>query len=250
MVPRRPAARRRAEREAQADLAEARKGLAATSRRLAAAGQIMIAQRRETLDRLDRLRQTLGHTETLRRGFAIVRSRDGLVTSASAAAGEPWLDIEFRDGQVRAVPAPSGGPADGTGVPVPVVPSAPPESPPGNAGPDAGDTVPGRGDTAQGRKRVGQGRGSAVGAQGRPAPESGPAASGNGKDVPGRAAAAPKGGRVPERGAATAGDGNGVPADGAAVPRGDAVPQAADPPASAPRRRAKAPSPPGQGSLF
>ena len=78
--------------------------------------------RAQALERLDRLRQTLGHTETLRRGFAVIRGPEGqVVTSAVPAATLARVTIEFHDGQVLARPeqpgeatAP-GGPAKGRG---------------------------------------------------------------------------------------------------------------------------------------
>ncbi|MEM9580232.1 MAG: exodeoxyribonuclease VII large subunit, partial [Pseudomonadota bacterium] len=53
------------------------------------------------LDALDRLRETLGYTATLERGFAVVRSGDGdVVTRYENAKGLPALEIEFADGKL------------------------------------------------------------------------------------------------------------------------------------------------------
>lgn len=38
-----------------------------------AAAERLLPPRRERLDRLDRLRQTLGYKETLKRGYAVIR---------------------------------------------------------------------------------------------------------------------------------------------------------------------------------
>lgn len=46
------------------------------------------------------MRQTLGYTETLRRGYAVVRSGEALVTTAEAARAAQALEIEFADGRV------------------------------------------------------------------------------------------------------------------------------------------------------
>ena len=74
------------------------------ARRLAALAPRLTAERRGQLEALDRLRQTLGHTETLRRGFAIVRGPEGLVTSAAVAGKAASLELEFHDGRVRVHP--------------------------------------------------------------------------------------------------------------------------------------------------
>ncbi|TRW97778.1 exodeoxyribonuclease VII large subunit [Paracoccus sp. M683] len=78
--------------------------LAALTRRLTIAPQRAIATRREALARLDRTRLTLGYTETLKRGFAVIHGPKGLITSAEAAAQTPRFDIQFADGRVTARP--------------------------------------------------------------------------------------------------------------------------------------------------
>ncbi|MCE5974632.1 exodeoxyribonuclease VII large subunit [Sinirhodobacter sp. WL0062] len=57
----------------------------------------------ERLERLDRMRQTLGYRETLRRGYAVVRAGDDVVTSKAAAATHAALEIEFHDGRLPVV---------------------------------------------------------------------------------------------------------------------------------------------------
>src|SRR5690606_27480440 len=85
---------RRSQLDASARLAEA-------GRRLDALAPKLTAERRAALESLDRLRQTLGHAETLKRGFAIVRGPEGqLLTSAAAAASAAALELEFHDGRV------------------------------------------------------------------------------------------------------------------------------------------------------
>ncbi|MBK5946751.1 exodeoxyribonuclease VII large subunit [Rhodobacter veldkampii DSM 11550] len=81
-----------------------RAALVALAERLAAAPQARLAALSERLDRLDRMRLTLGYTETLRRGYAVVRGAGGLVSSASAAAAAAALEIEFHDGRLPVVP--------------------------------------------------------------------------------------------------------------------------------------------------
>ncbi len=78
--------------------------LADLKRRLDAAPKRGIQQRREALLRLDRTRLTLGYTETLKRGFAVVHGPNGLITSAEVAAQIPRFEIEFADGRTPARP--------------------------------------------------------------------------------------------------------------------------------------------------
>ncbi|MCW1919822.1 exodeoxyribonuclease VII large subunit [Rhodobacter sp. KR11] len=56
------------------------------------------------LDALNRTRQTLGHAETLARGFAILRVDGHVVTSAQTAARAPTLEIELHDGRLTVHP--------------------------------------------------------------------------------------------------------------------------------------------------
>ncbi len=49
---------------------------------------------------LERMRQTLGYTETLKRGYAVVRGDGHVVTSQVAAAKAKALEIEFADGRL------------------------------------------------------------------------------------------------------------------------------------------------------
>ena len=65
------------------------------TRRLVAAASRILPPRRERLERTDRLRQTLGYNETLRRGFAIIRGPEGLITSSAEATRLPRFEIEF-----------------------------------------------------------------------------------------------------------------------------------------------------------
>ncbi|MCV6595704.1 MAG: exodeoxyribonuclease VII large subunit [Mangrovicoccus sp.] len=84
----------------------------------AMAGQLRL--RRDRLEAVDRLRATLGYTETLRRGFAVIRAGDEVITTKAEAARRPALEIEFADGRLalgQASPArkrKSGGAAQGS----------------------------------------------------------------------------------------------------------------------------------------
>jgi exodeoxyribonuclease VII large subunit len=96
-----------------------RTALTTMAERLVAAPRARLDQLSERLQRLERMRLTLGYRETLSRGFAVVRGTQGLVTGAEAAAAASSLEIEFHDGRVTVVPQ-SGG------APVPPTPQAAP----------------------------------------------------------------------------------------------------------------------------
>ena len=91
-------------RDTARDAARHRRDLEALSRRLAQAEAARLAALADRLAHLDRTRQTLGYTETLRRGFAVVRAEGAVVTTRAAAEAAPALEIEFADGRL-AVPA-------------------------------------------------------------------------------------------------------------------------------------------------
>lgn len=63
-----------------------------------------VRRRRDSLDSLDRLRQTLGYKETLGRGYAVIRSGDGVLTTKASAATHAGLEIEFADGRLGVTP--------------------------------------------------------------------------------------------------------------------------------------------------
>lgn len=115
-------ARTRSLTDAARDLARGKDRIAAMAQRLAAQSSRIIPARREALDRLDRLRQTLGYQETLRRGYAVVRGPNGVLTTAAETARTPQFDIEFADGRVTARPdtppaRPARKPKDSKGQP-------------------------------------------------------------------------------------------------------------------------------------
>jgi len=90
--------------------------------RLDAAADRRMADSRRALDAVERLRQTLGYTATLRRGFAVVRAGGAVITTASAAAqATAPLEIEFADGVHTAGAPPrgatkKGAPPEGQGT--------------------------------------------------------------------------------------------------------------------------------------
>lgn len=90
----------RAGREAAREQEKHRLALAALAARLAAAPPARLAALRGQLEGLDRLRQTLGYRETLKRGYAVVRGDGAVVTGKAAAEQAAVLEIEFHDGRM------------------------------------------------------------------------------------------------------------------------------------------------------
>ncbi|PUB18822.1 exodeoxyribonuclease VII large subunit [Yoonia sediminilitoris] len=69
-------------------------------RRLSERAARQQAERIARLDALDRLRETLGYVETLKRGYAVVRGDGAVVTGKAAASKAATLEIEFSDGRL------------------------------------------------------------------------------------------------------------------------------------------------------
>ena len=74
--------------------------LEAQLRRLSDRATRQQAERAARLEALDRLRETLGYVETLKRGYAVVRGDGAVVTGKNAAQAAKSLEIEFADGRV------------------------------------------------------------------------------------------------------------------------------------------------------
>ncbi|MCP3969567.1 MAG: exodeoxyribonuclease VII large subunit [Rhodobacteraceae bacterium] len=83
------------------DLTRRRDGFEALSARLTISATSQVNSWGRRLDALERLRQSLGYTETLRRGYAVVRGDGAVVTSKSRAEHAAALEIEFTDGRLR-----------------------------------------------------------------------------------------------------------------------------------------------------
>lgn len=105
--------------DAERDLKRGRDQLAQLTARLDALPPAQIARHRQRLDALDRMRQTLGYAETLKRGFAVVRGDGQVVTSKSAAEKAAVIEVEFADGRVtlgaKAKPKKAGEASGGQG---------------------------------------------------------------------------------------------------------------------------------------
>ena len=84
----------------QSDLARKRNDFDRLTRRLSQAATAEHEGRRSRLDALDRLRETLGYKETLKRGYAVVRGDGAVVTSKASASAASALEIEFSDGRL------------------------------------------------------------------------------------------------------------------------------------------------------
>ena len=61
---------------------------------------LVTAAHRDRLDALERIRQTLGYTETLKRGYVVMRGDGEVVTTKKAAAKAGVLEVEFADGRM------------------------------------------------------------------------------------------------------------------------------------------------------
>ena len=90
---------RLAARQPRDGVAARRTEMARIAQRLSAAGQRQIEAWERRVTALDRLRETLGYRETLKRGYAVVRGDGGLVTTQTAAREAGSLEIEFADGR-------------------------------------------------------------------------------------------------------------------------------------------------------
>lgn len=101
-----------------------RERLARVSRQFADAARRLEDTRRARVEALDRLRETLGYKETLKRGYAVVRGDGALVTGTKAARAAGELELEFADGKLVIG---SGGGGGGGSKPKKPAPKAPPE---------------------------------------------------------------------------------------------------------------------------
>ncbi len=79
-------------------------GLRTNATRFAQVAETSVARRRDQLAGLDRLRQTLGYTQTLARGYAVIRSGEAVLTQKAEAEAHPALEIEFSDGRMGVTP--------------------------------------------------------------------------------------------------------------------------------------------------
>ena len=84
----------------QRDIQRKNSDLDRLTQRLATAATGQIGDWAARLDGLERLRHSLGYTQTLKRGFAVVRGDGAVVTRKAAAQTAAALEIEFADGRL------------------------------------------------------------------------------------------------------------------------------------------------------
>ena len=84
----------------QARVDRQRERLDGMLRRLSDRATRQQAERLVRLEALDRLRETLGYVETLKRGYAVVRGDGAVVTDVAGAQAARDLEVEFADGRV------------------------------------------------------------------------------------------------------------------------------------------------------
>ncbi|MBV8167085.1 MAG: exodeoxyribonuclease VII large subunit, partial [Alphaproteobacteria bacterium] len=96
----------------QDEVTRHRDALARFEARLARDGALAIDQRRQRLDALTRVLETLSYKNTLARGYAAVREARGraVLTAGETAAGQA-LELEFRDGRLGVAVTSKGKPA-------------------------------------------------------------------------------------------------------------------------------------------
>ena len=102
------------------DVTRKRTDLNRLSDRLMRAGTVNNDRLRARLETLNRMRNSLGYEETLKRSYAVVWDGDAVVTTAARAAEASDLQIQFADGKMSV--------GDG-GAPVPPAPAAPKPAP-------------------------------------------------------------------------------------------------------------------------
>jgi len=85
----------------------ATKDLSTVVARLAQVSKSQLERERARYTALDRMHETLGYKETLKRGYAVVRGDGAVVTTAKAAKSANVLEVEFADGTMT----PAGKPA-------------------------------------------------------------------------------------------------------------------------------------------
>lgn len=92
-------------RPLQSELARQRQEMSRRSQRLSELGTRQIKALKDQVASLDRVLQTVGYEATLKRGFAVVRAGDAVISSQKAAAKQPHLEIQFADGRLAVSPS-------------------------------------------------------------------------------------------------------------------------------------------------
>ncbi|MGA0927304.1 MAG: exodeoxyribonuclease VII large subunit, partial [Burkholderiaceae bacterium] len=63
-----------------------------------------IADAQQKLNALERMRQSLGYMATLKRGYAVLRSETGLITTTAALRTASEVEVELADGKAQVKP--------------------------------------------------------------------------------------------------------------------------------------------------
>jgi exodeoxyribonuclease VII large subunit len=106
-------------RDSSQDCLRRRGEIGQLAARQAAAMRQRLDKLSERLASLDRMRLTLGYTETLRRGYAVVRGEGGVLTTRAAAEAAVTFEIEFQDGRLPATSGDAPKPKKPKGDPPP-----------------------------------------------------------------------------------------------------------------------------------
>ncbi|MBO9478123.1 exodeoxyribonuclease VII large subunit [Shimia sp. R11_0] len=113
------------------DIRQKKDKLQSTVQRLQFLGERQTSKLRGQLDSLAGLAEAYSYTNTLQRGFALVRGDGGLVKTAEAARAAQVLELEFADGRMTVgqsdTPAPPAAPAKPAEKPAPKAKTPPPE---------------------------------------------------------------------------------------------------------------------------
>ncbi|MBL4805857.1 MAG: exodeoxyribonuclease VII large subunit, partial [Rhodobacteraceae bacterium] len=83
------------------DITQKRRDLTRVSTGFQAAATRQISDWRQNLTALERMRQTLGYKNTLKRGYAVVWGDGDVVTTSKTAKKAETLEIEFTDGRMK-----------------------------------------------------------------------------------------------------------------------------------------------------
>lgn len=86
----------------QAGTMRARDHLEGVAQRLRHVMQNRVSRWKSDLVTLDRMYQSLGYEQTLKRGYAVVRAGETILTTAKAAKAAGQIEVQFADGRVSA----------------------------------------------------------------------------------------------------------------------------------------------------
>jgi exodeoxyribonuclease VII large subunit len=96
------------------EMSSQRDRLTRATRAASQVGRGQVVKWRSDVEKLDRLRETLGYQATLERGYAVVWDGDSVVTDSKSAKKAATLDVQFKDARIpvgaAAKPAPKPKP--------------------------------------------------------------------------------------------------------------------------------------------